>query len=250
MDVLVQKPLGMKQSLFILFFVCAGIASAQETTTLPMQIGVHAGIRSGVNISEIPSGWKTGIAFGSLPDLGLTAIVPISAEYALSALVDIGVMSTSYRTKPFYSPTDSNTVITQNNYLSFAPSVLFRFGYLGLNMGIPLSSTRSASDETVSGTSFVNAQQASALNNELSMLFELRLGGYFPLIRDEEGVLSAFALLSYQLNGSYSSFNKVQDVVYPAGDGTGVVTDTHNPRTLSLTIGMRYVFDWSKTTEE
>lgn len=259
----------MKRTLITALLLCAGFCSpliaqeslpadatgAQETApaeevSTPIQLGAHVGVRAGINASEIPTGWKTGVGVGSLPDIGLSGIVPVSAEYNLSTLMDIGVMSTSYKTKPFYSPSDSNTTVTQNQYLSFAPSLLYRYGYVGLNIGIPLASTLSTSDETTTTSSFMSNKQASAFNNELALLLELRVGGYLPLIRDNEGTLSAFLLFSYQLSGTYSSFTKVRDSIYPAGDGTGSVSDIHNPRALSLSLGLRYLFDWSHSSAE
>ncbi|MBX7156626.1 MAG: hypothetical protein U0Y96_17205 [Candidatus Kapaibacterium sp.] len=219
--------------------LCVITITAQEVP--PIQVGVYTGVKGDVNAGTIPSGWKTLGTFASIPDIGISGKIPFYDAYALSALIDIGCTASAFGVKPFYSPTDSNTNVLHATYLGIAPQIMFQYGFLGLNIGIPLSAAKVAID----GNTNEQTYRTLAYKSDMSTLIEFRLGGMLPFIEDAHGVLSGYIIASYQLNGAIANFTTVSPLLYPS---TPVSTE-NNPKNAGVCIGLRYMFNWVSNSE-
>ncbi|MBL8000124.1 MAG: hypothetical protein JNL32_15995, partial [Candidatus Kapabacteria bacterium] len=221
-------------ALLLAVFIAAALgitAVAQEPITEPvaeeappavLRIGASVGMAAGINTADIPTGWKTGLAMPSLPALGITGMMAVMHSIGLDAMIDIGISSTAFQSRPFFQPTDSNMITMQATYLSIAPSVAYRYGFLGLGVGIPVASHISTFDGTRTyssvpipdGAPITAGNTVVPIRSLASVLLDLRFGGNLPLVTDGRGTLMLYGVASYQLNRMFANVQAVQQLTY------------------------------------
>ncbi len=209
----------------------------------PIRIGAFTAWKAAVNSSSVPTGWKTGPTVDAFPDLGICALVPIKSSMGLSALVDVGLCSQSFLSKPYNNPSDSNTLVQRYQYLSFAPALSLPYAYLALNIGVPLHATAVSLDGSINQSSSLVQGQSTSIVHQLSTLMELRLGGTLPLVEDAHGMLMGFAQLSYPLGSVYKSFSNSSPLLY----SSTVTKSGDDPRPVAMSFGLRYYFEWASS---
>ncbi len=209
----------------------------------PLRIGAYCAIVSSINTATIPDGWKTGVIFQSMPDIGANLTYPAMSSLGLYASLDLGFNSIGSLAKPYTSANDSNTMVLGVRYLSFCPAIALPNASLGLRIGIPLGASLVSADGSVdqhSVRSGVGLQESSVLlKDQCQTLFELRLGGMLPLLEDAQGSLHLSGAISYQLNSSFKDFALVSPLLYDATKTSA----KHDPRPISLSVGLRYLFE-------
>lgn len=230
----------------------ATVNSEEENTEIDIEAQptrlLHAGIytsaKASINAGEIPTGWKTFPVIAPFPDFGITMMYDLSSTYKLRAMLDMGLSSTSMGVRPFLAPNDSNSMVLQSTYMSFAPMLMVsEYGYGGIAFSLPMGSMIRSLDGSTLNSSFVGNGQKTSLGQ--SMLIELRFGGRFPLIRDDNGTLDVFMLGSYSLSGIYSSETIGKEGIANVYSPLSVPPNAYNLIPASLSIGLRYMFRWS-----
>jgi hypothetical protein len=209
-----------------------------------LHAGIYTSAKASINAGEIPTGWKTFPVIAPYPDFGITMMYDLSSTYKLRAMLDMGISSTSIGIRPFIAPNDSNSTVLQSSYMSFAPMLMVsEFGYGGVAFSIPMGSVVRSLDGSTLNSSFSGNGQKVSLGQ--SMLIELRFGGRFPLIRDDNGTLDVLMLGSYSLSGVYSKETIGAEGISNIYSPLTVQPTIYNPIPASLSIGLRYMFRWS-----
>ncbi len=211
----------MKRVLLVLMLMgCAVHAHAQRQQVFA---GPSILAKAGVNAGDIPTGTKTGVNFNSLPDLGVTLKFMFSKETSIGFVADLEYASYSYQMKLNEGASDNNTLITQAQYISFAPSLYLS----GLTLGAAFGFPSALSTKLVSGTEVPNV----GADNLTSPSVEVRLGAMIPVMTADIGQLNVVLRGGYMLTGMDSD------------------SDQYNPKVASGALGINFLFDLGALTE-
>ncbi len=187
-----------------------------------ISVGPALGVKGSVNTVNPGTGLKTGFAFNSMPDLGVTSRLMFSKDMNIGLLLDIESTGYGYIMRPENEDfaTDANTYISRHSYINIAPS--FYLGGLTLGLGILLPT--GLTNKSVDGQDelYLSGTQASPV-------LEARLGAMIPLVRSFSGDLNLIIRGTYMLGGHFT-----QDVRY--------VINSSNPQSAGLSLGLNYLF--------
>jgi hypothetical protein len=179
--------------------------------------------KAGVNAGEIPNGFKTGVNFNGLPDLGVTLKFMFSKETSIGMIADLEYATYSYQMKPNDGANDNNTLITQAQYISFAPSLYLS----GLTLGAAFGFPSALATKFVSGTEVPNV----GADDLTSPSIELRIGGMIPVMTADIGQLNIVLRGGYMVTGMDSE------------------SDEFSPKVASGALGINFLFDLGALTE-
>lgn len=202
-------------------FIVATTASAVEVS-----LGPTIAAKGTVNTVAPGTGLKTGFAFNSMPDIGLTTRMMFARDMSLGLALDVELTGYGYLTRPENEDlaTDANTIIARHSYLTIAPS--FYLGGLMLGVGIALPTGQTG--ESVDGSLPYTPDGTQA-----SPVLEARIGAMIPLMRSKSGDLNLTIRGSYMLGGHYTA--DVRPYFVP-------MTPASNPQSAGLSLGFTYLF--------
>ncbi|MBS1536898.1 MAG: hypothetical protein JST20_04040 [Bacteroidetes bacterium] len=213
-----------KALLTVCVLACSSHFNAMSQTLAEMKIGPFVAGKAGINTSKIQTGTKTGMTINMPPDFGITLYQPFDAKKTSAAITfDVGYNTQAVLSKPESGATDDNTLITSIHYLNFAPNFHIGGFVIGINYGIPLSANSSNKSNSVS----VDAPNT----DNLSSLFEFRMGALVPIAKDATGQLNFTIMGAYNLSTIYSNYSPLPS--------------ESNPSAASLAIGLSYIFNLS-----
>lgn len=202
-------------------FIVATTASAVEVS-----LGPTLAAKGTVNTVAPGTGLKTGFAFNSMPDIGLTTRMMFARDMSLGLALDVELTGYGYLTRPENEDlaTDANTIIARHSYLTIAPS--FYLGGLMLGVGIALPTGQT-------GESIDGSLPYTPDGTQASPVLEARIGAMVPLMRSKSGDLNLTIRGSYMLGGHYTA--DVRPYFVP-------MTPTSNPQSAGLSLGFTYLF--------
>lgn len=216
----------MKKSYLFLVLVIYSFSflNAETEKKSSLSIGPYLGMKSGINGGSAVQGRKNQFLVSSVPDLGASLSLLINKENNLCFLFDLGYAGYSFGVK---NTSNSYTYSENFQYLTLAPGFNFSYVTFHILMGIPLSADWGPSIGT----------------ENLNVITEVSLGAKFPLYEDETGDLNLFLNFSYMLSGIFKNFAKND----PLQSAIPVpqpfeLTDSYNPRTASVQLGINYLF--------
>ena len=234
----------MTRNLLILLAI-GGLTIAPSHAQDPsvLQLGVHGGIAAaGINAGDQAEGRKTNVDFWFLPNYGATILAPFGTESKLSGVLDIGVRSTSTRTRPYeiYAGGSnwSGYFIERHTWFSIAPSINLSGIMLGVGFNFPMKIERWNPDSGLD-------RHVVDLDLAKSMSMDLRLGGKIATWKIDIGTLYVDISARYQFGGVY------QDGKYLYGYPTDQLGDpevdfdgtTYDLIPASASIGISYLFN-------
>ncbi len=173
----------------------------------PFGVGVFVAGKASINAVEVPSTRKTGVNFGSLPDVGISSYIPLNEDVNTGLRIEAGLYSWSYIDRPESSNFDNDNTryFEEFTYICLSPMMQFGSFVVGLNAGIPL---QDGTRETISGNI-----SRDILKEDLSTMIEVRLGICAPLVNNDNGRLNLTLIGSYALTqlgeNVYTEFGRV-----------------------------------------
>lgn len=202
-------------------FIVATTASAVEVS-----VGPTLAAKGTVNTVAPGTGLKTGFAFNSMPDIGLTTRLMFARDMSLGLALDVELTGYGYLTRPEDEDfaTDANTIIARHSYLTIAPSFYLGGLMLGVGIALPTGQTGESVDGSVP---YIPA------GTQASPVLEARIGAMVPLMRSKSGDLNLTIRGSYMLGGHYTA--DVRPYSLP-------MTPTSNPQSAGLSLGFTYLF--------
>ena len=225
-------------TLFLLGYFTTSLKALEERY-FPPALGPTFAYKGGINGFTNPWGRKNGIAINNIPDVGVTAYVPLDFIFNLGLYVDL-----MYNTNTFLMQYDYN--VAQNDYMNkdrmrfsyFTISPTFNHvGFtVGFNLGIPVSA---------------DWEGFNIPTSKLNKLVEIKAGYSYPLYFDEIGRLNLFINASYALNGVYQNFQKddpLKNTVLAVPPQ--IITNYYNPRPAGIQIGLNFLFNLIQLPEE
>ncbi len=217
----------VKKIIFTFCVIALGCQySALSLTPAEMKIGPFIAGKAGINTAKIPTGSKTGMTVNMPPDFGITIFQPFDEKKSTAAItLDLGYNTLAVLSKPESGANDDNTFITSIHYLNFAPNFHIEGFTIGINYGIPLSGNVSNKSNSISSN--------SSNTDNLASLFEFRIGGLIPIVKNATGQLNFTITAAYNVNSIFKD-------VTPASAES-------NPSAASLAIGFSYLFNVSHT---
>ena len=228
------------QSLFLLLLCCSTLdLLAQEEQYFPPEVGLSIGYKCAINGFPNPQGRKNGIAFNNVPDVGLTAYVPLDFTYNLGLYVDLGYNTNTFLMKYNYNA-EKNQYLTHDrmrfSYVSFSPTFSHCGFKLGFSIGFPVSADWKGIDINTS---------------KLKNVVELKAGYTYPLYYDRVGRLNIFLNATYSLNGVFDNFveNDPLKNTVPAVGGQ-IITNYYNPRPAGIQLGLNFLFNLIELPDE
>lgn len=205
-------------------FAVALFCAVTSALAIDLSVGPTIAARATVNTVDPGNGLKTGLAFNSMPDLGITTRLLFSKESTIGLTLDIDATGYSYIMRPENEDlaSDANTFRMNHSCITIAPSLYLS----GLQLGV--------------GYSFYSSQTGKTLDDKLSWtpgtqagsVLEARIGAMVPLMRGKTGDLNLIIRASYMLDGHYTS--EVQ--TYP------LAINTTNPQSAGVSFGLNYIF--------
>ncbi len=211
----------------------AAFASAIATASaVEVSLGPALAAKGTVNTVAPGTGLKTGFAFNSMPDIGLTTRMMFARDMSLGLALDVEMTGYSYLIRPENEDiaNDANTYVARHSYLTIAPA--FYLG--GLTLGVGVLFPTGQTGKTVDGNSSYVPPGAQTIEAEqASPALEARLGAMIPLVRGKSGDLNLTIRGTYMLGGHYTA-----DVrTYP-----NAFAPTSNPQSAGLSLGLNYLF--------
>lgn len=214
------------KKILIALFTFLSLSSAAKA--IDMQLGPMVGVRAGVNGVDTPENRQNGMAFGKLPDFGITANIPLSKSNKIGLHANLGYHTYSYAIKDYNS---GDKYAHNLSYFAINPNLYFNGFVMGFNIGIPMSG---------------DVEGKSIETGDLNMLFEFRMGGHINLMEDETGSLNIFFYAGYMLNNVIDDFPKndpLKGIIPYSPEQT--ISDDLNMRAASICVGFNYLFNLS-----
>lgn len=208
-----------------------------------MGLGAHLRLKAGVNTASIPEGEKTFTTFNGIPDFGATFYVPFDKENNIGAIFEAGYLTNSYGQRFLAAgllPDIDATV--KLNYIGISPNISLGVFSLGMELGIPVGGSISVPGFETSflGQKFTTPDTTVSIKSDsMAVLVGLRAGVAIPLMQDENGRLNLVILGSYALTGAVKNFSETDINGRP-------LSDSYNPKPVSLSIGVSYLFSLRK----
>lgn len=191
-------------------------------------IGPFFSFKGGVNGSYIPVGRQNEIAINVVPDFGVSYFMPLSQTKDLGLSCDLAYSSYIYKIKNF---SNSEVFKHRYSYISLAPSFHWSYLSMGFNFGYPVSADYGPTIDV----------------SKLNFLVEFRLCGMYPLMEDEKARLNIFIQAGYLLTGLFKDFGKDDPLLLTIPAETENISNKFNPRPVSLSIGLNYLFSIGNT---
>jgi hypothetical protein len=213
--------------LFLISFVSTFAQDEEENvdTTIYFQIGPYFSFKGGLNGGNILQGRKNGAAFNGLPDFGVSVLLPLSHSSPLGIALDLGYSSYAFKQIGWDTP---YTFTEFFSYVSVSPSIYFAGFLLGLNFGIPAVANFGSSIDVA----------------KLNLLSEVRLTYRYTIEADDIGSLNIYVQAGYTLTGIYKNFANDDPLkLYIPPTPPNEITNFFNPRIVSGSIGMIYLFN-------
>ena len=225
----------MKRIAILLAISFGSISSAQAQRAsiydvLPDQwkdikLGPFVSVGECLNTGNVAVGISTSPGFsfsaGAIADLPLTQSISFTLALGYDA-----------RSVNFQQFNNSATQVNYSfNYLAIRPEFLFNGFLIGVGIGLPLSSSASGAGTPTSPTNF----GTSSLNT----LFEIRLGGVFPITQWATGGIN------FTIEGAYAFTQIVSSELTPNGATTTTAIAVNNGPLATGEIGIQYVFDFA-----
>lgn len=213
-------------ALLIIFPLLPSGAFSQEDTISPslLSIGPYFSFKAGINGGNVQQGRKNTISSYAIPDFGASIHYALKDDYSIAISCDLGYSNYSYG---LISVDDNSKYNFHYSYITLSPNIYFMYFNVGFTFGYP-----------------INANFGETINtNHLNPLAEFNLGAYYPIIYDEDIEMDVFANVGYMLTGIYTDYHKfdpLQDLIKAVPPD--ITTDLYNPRALSLSIGINYLF--------
>lgn len=212
----------MKSPILIVTALILAIASA---SAVEVSLGPTLAAKGTVNTVAPGTGLKTGFAFNSMPDIGLTTRMMFARDMSLGLALDVEMTGYGYLIRPENEDVanDANTLVARHSYLTIAPA--FYLGGLTLGIGIMLPTGQTGKSIDGSNEYVPSGEQAGSV-------IEARLGAMIPVMRGKTGDLNLTIRGTYMLGGHYTT-----DVrTFP------VSPITSNPQSAGLALGFTYLF--------
>ncbi|MBU3700002.1 MAG: hypothetical protein FGM33_08350 [Candidatus Kapabacteria bacterium] len=206
----------------LLLTAVALVCVVGNTYAIEVSLGPAVAAKGSVNTVSPGTGLKTGFAFNSMPDLGLTTRMLLSKDSNLGLLLDVEMTGYGYIMRPENEDfaTDANTYVSRHSYVNIAPSL-----YLGgLTLGIGILLPTGLTNKSVDGS-----DELFLVGTQASPVLEARLGAMIPLVRSSSGDLNFTIRGTYMLGGHFT-----KEVRY--------VINSSNPQSAGLSIGLNYLF--------
>lgn len=206
----------------ILLLAVALLCVTSSAPAVEVSVGPALGAKGSVNTQNPGTGLKTGFAFNSMPDLGVTSRLMFSKDMNIGLLLDIESTGYGYIVRPENEDfaTDANTFVPRHSYINIAPSFYLGGFTLGVGVLLPTGLT----NKSVDGKNELLFQGEQA-----SPVLEARLGAMIPLVRSSSGDLNLTIRGTYMLGGHFT-----KDVSY--------VINSSNPQSAGLSLGLNYLF--------
>jgi hypothetical protein len=231
---LILNIIKIKQALLLaaMFVLFLSPFCAQAQMFKNLSIGPYFAFKAGVNVGNVQDGRKNGLALTGVPDFGVSSKVILSDTRDLGITFDLGYSSYAYKIK---NADNSDSYTMKYGYINLNPNLYFSGLLLGLNFGIPVNANYGPSIST----------------SKIGFMTEFRLGGIVPLYSDNESSLNFIVNAGYMLTGIYGDYpndDPLKTIIKPVPPQK--ITDKFNPRALSLSIGINYLFNLNPVTEE
>jgi hypothetical protein len=209
----------------LLFSAC--ITFAQESDTMAfkhIEVGPFVTFGASIFQGDVPEGSKTDVHFPAF-SLGATGIYSFHPYWGAALSLGYESRGIWFKKEDVKEPNEDITL----NYLTIRPSIKFKQFLLGINIGLPLSSSFE-----YHGTSYFPTNPASFTKDSLNTLIDIRLEGMLPITESETGALYFHINASYCLSSAIKSFYTVAQT-----DLSKPVTDSPIP---SVQVGLSYLF--------
>jgi hypothetical protein len=235
-----------KVVLFVLLMVSCSISSFAQDID-PLAVGVFIAGKGGTNTSTAKLGLESGFAIAPLSDFGITGYIPVSRKKNMGVLVDVGMSSYSFVEDSTKNPTDVNKITHKFNYLTIGPSFTVSYITFGVNIGLPMGTSRKngAGTEVSTIDNFtvlkgnITTIVPSDTKDNLEPIFEIKAGTMIPVVKTSLGRLNVFANAGYMM----SRILKEEYFIQPN------IKDT-NPSVFSFSIGINFLFTISKPNND
>lgn len=210
-------------------FVASLICMARAASAIEVSLGPTIAAKGTVNTVNPGTGLKTGFAFNTMPDLGLTTRMMFAKDMSLGLTLDIESTSYGYLMRPENEDiaNDDNSFVTRHNYLTVAPSFFLGGLTLGVGVMFPSGQTTESLDDD---------DAPVPMGTQASPALEARLGAMIPLVRSKVGDLNLSIRATYMLSGHYTSEVKTYNNVLVPN------TPFSNPQSAGLSLGFTYLF--------
>ncbi len=206
----------------------------------PLRVGPYLALPLSINAAQIPDGWKTALRVEAMPDMGLHVLMPVMSSAGLYGAMNLGFHRADFVSRPYTAINDSNTRMLSVACFEISPMIALPYAYAGLRIALPLSASMQSYDGAVNSTNYRDSNGAyTSLSSVCKPILELQAGGQLPLLIDAQGTLYATATISYQLGSAFKDGFVSRSVLY---DGAAL-TASQDPRSLSLSIGLLYLFE-------
>jgi len=189
-----------------------------------VNVGPYFDFKAGINGGNVQSGRKNGVGFYPIPDFGFRGFLPLKSDYSLGLSCDLGYSSYSYA---LIDVRNDKKYDFNYGYITLNPCFFISYAGFGFNFGYPLHADFGESIST----------------DKINILAEFQLMGYYPIMYDEEVEMSVFAKLGYMLTGVYKEYDEDDPLKGKVPDlPPDETTNVFNPRVLSLSVGLSYLF--------
>jgi hypothetical protein len=217
---------GLSTMRSIILSAVALLCVTTSVFAVEVNVGPTLGVKGTVNTINPGTGLKTGFAFNSMPDLGVTGRLMFAKDMNIGLLLDVEMTGYGYIMRPENEDiaTDANTYVSRHSYVNIAPSL-----YLGgLTLGVGILLPTGLTNKSVDGS-----DELLLVGTQASPVLEARLGAMIPLVRSTSGDLNLTIRGTYMLGGHFT-----QDVRY--------VINSSNPQSAGLSLGLNYLFSVMK----
>ncbi|HBB24631.1 MAG TPA: hypothetical protein DCZ59_00010 [Bacteroidetes bacterium] len=206
----------------ILLATAALLCVTATAFSIDVNVGPAVGVKGTVNTVAPGTGLKTGFAFNSMPDLGLTTRVMFDKDMGIGFLLDVEMTGYAYVMRPENEDfaTDANTFVSRHSYINIAPA--FYLG--GLTLGVGILLPNGLTTKSIDGNN-----ELAIVGTQASPVLEARIGAMIPLVRSSGGDLNLTIRGSYMLGGHFT-------------DKVNYVLNSSNPQSAGLSLGLNYLF--------
>jgi hypothetical protein len=220
----------MKNILAGLIIIIVSFVHVISQEINPPSLGLHLGMKAGISVIETPEGRQNGISFNSLPEFGINSFYPISKSSNLGIILNIEYSTYSFIIKDFSKGTN---YFHEASYITFNPNINFNGLTFGFGFGMPSSA---------------NVEGVNIDTKVINTMIDFRIGYNYPIFVDETGTINIYFIAFYMLTNVFDNFKSDDPLKliipeiknYP-------ITNVHNPRAASVSIGFKYDFNFSDT---
>lgn len=207
-----------------------------------LYVGPYIHAKGSLNTNPA-TGYKTGVAFNSVPDFGATILAPFGKESKIGFQLDLGHSSLAYKVLPEDRDlqTDSTNFIESYRYFTVAPG----FNFAGFTIGVSFGTPIGASMESEKGKS-TDPIRGTVIDNDyvdsLASITEVFIGGRIPLIDNPSGRLTFDIQASYTLSGLYENYKSYKYAYEENNEGVLEAKEDRNPQPVAFKLGLSYLF--------